>query len=230
MDNCTIGLIGGLNPEYDTWYYSKLTAEAKTRVILMSVDRSRLEPAVRKHRWKELTELMSEASLALEQVHPDIILLCCDAANNVCTQIEKNISTPILSAARTAAEELRARHIRRVGIIGPDYISHGQVYEQACSSYGLSCSLPNEHEFHLIEQVLHTDLFDGYSQNACQALMKHVFSRFAEEGVQALICTNPEFTLYEHLCPEGISVFSNDLLHVQGCRRYLLTRENVVPA
>ena len=83
-----------------------------------SFDFGEIEALQHAGRWDDATALMIEAAQRLERGGADFFLICTNTMHRMADQVQAAVQIPLLHIADPTAERIKARGIKRVGLLG----------------------------------------------------------------------------------------------------------------
>ena len=121
----TIGMIGGMSWESSAIYYRMVNEAVKERrgghhsadTQMYSVDFAPIKRLQHEGRWEETAAPLARAARKVEQGGADFVVLCTNTMHKMTDAITEVVSIPLLHIAGATAEEIKARGIKRVGLL-----------------------------------------------------------------------------------------------------------------
>jgi len=146
----TIGLLGGMSWESTAEYYrllNELTRERlgglhSTPCVLYSVDFARIEQLQASGNWDEAGRLLAEAAVAVQAAGADMLLLCTNTMHKVADQVAAAVRIPFVHLADTTADAVRAKGLRRIGLLGTAFTMEEDFYRGRLAAHGLDVFVP----------------------------------------------------------------------------------------
>ena len=166
----TIGLIGGMSWESSLVYYRFINQGVKARLgglhsakcIMYSVDFAEIEPLQHEGKWAEAADKMIEAARHVEDGGADFIVLCTNTMHKTANGVEEHVSIPLLHIADATAENIKAKGIGKVGLLGTRFTMEDDFYKGRLSEkHGLEVIVPSQNEQDLIHGVIYDELCLG---------------------------------------------------------------------
>ncbi|MGF1499750.1 MAG: aspartate/glutamate racemase family protein [Elainellaceae cyanobacterium] len=93
-----------------------------------------LEVLQYQNRWAEAAELFIAAAQSLERAGADFVVLCANTTHKLADDIRASVQILLLHIADATAEPIRARGIRKIGLLGTRFTMEqdlGAVYLKA---------------------------------------------------------------------------------------------------
>lgn len=164
----TIGMLGGMSWESTASYYRALNEGVKSalgglhsaKICMVSVDFDVIEKLQHGGDWDKTGAILSAAAKSVEAGGADFLLICTNTMHKVASQIEQNISIPILHIADATATHLQEDNISCVGLLGTRFTMEQDFYKgRLTDKFGIQVIVPNEGE----RTVVHDVIYDGKS-------------------------------------------------------------------
>lgn len=133
----TIGMIGGMSWESSAIYYWMVNEAVKERLgghhsadtLMYSVDFAPIKRLQHEGRWEETAASLAEAARRVEQGGADFIVLCTNTMHRMADAITEAVSIPLLHIIDATAEEIKARGIKRVGLLATRFTMVRDFYK-----------------------------------------------------------------------------------------------------
>ncbi|MFD9792988.1 aspartate/glutamate racemase family protein [Streptomyces sp. NPDC059070] len=220
----TIGLIGGMSWESSAEYYRLLNELVRERLgglhsarcLLHSVDFAEIEEFQRAGEWERAGEVLAAAAKGLEAAGADLVLICTNTMHKVAGQVSAAVSVPLLHLGDATAGAVRARGVRRVGLLGTAFTMEQDFYRDRLRSHGLDVLTPAAADRALVHRVIYEELCLGVVREESRAAYREVIARLVAEGAGGVIlgCTEIELLIrQEHV---SVPVFPTTRLHAEA--------------
>ncbi|MFJ6604872.1 aspartate/glutamate racemase family protein [Streptomyces lydicus] len=220
----TIGLLGGMSWESTAEYYrllNELTRERlgglhSARCVLYSVDFAEIERLQAEGRWEQAAEVLAEAARALESAGVDMLLLCTNTMHKVADEVAAAVSVPLLHLADTTAEAVRARGLRRVGLLGTAFTMEQDFYRGRLERHGLTVLVPDAAARSTVHRVIYEELCLGVVREESRAAYRAVIDELVAAGAEGIVlgCTEIELLIGPEHSP--VPVFPTTRLHAEA--------------
>ncbi len=196
----TIGLIGGMSWESSIEYYRLVNELVRERLggmhsadcVMYSVDFAEIEPLQSQGKWDEAARVMIEVARRMEAAGADFLVLCTNTMHKVADDVERRIGIPLLHIADAAAEEVRARGLRSVGLLGTRFTMEQDFYrDRLADRHGLRVLVPNAEDRAEVDRVIYQELVVGRIREASRARYREVMQRLVADGARGIVlgCT-----------------------------------------
>ncbi|MFI9358046.1 aspartate/glutamate racemase family protein [Streptomyces lydicus] len=220
----TIGLLGGMSWESTAEYYrllNELTRERlgglhSARCVLYSVDFAEIERLQAEGRWEQAAEILAEAAGALEAAGVDMLLLCTNTMHKVADEVAAAVSVPLLHLADTTAEAVRARGLRRVGLLGTAFTMEQDFYRGRLERHGLDVLVPDAAARSTVHRVIYEELCLGVVREESRTAYRAVIDDLVAAGAEGIVlgCTEIELLIGPEHSP--VPVFPTTRLHAEA--------------
>ncbi|WHM38400.1 aspartate/glutamate racemase family protein [Streptomyces sp. BPTC-684] len=221
----TIGLIGGMSWESSAEYYRLLNELVRERLgglhsarcVLHSVDFAEIEEFQRAGEWERAGDVLAAAAKGLEAAGADLVLICTNTMHKVADQVAAAVSVPLLHLGDATAEAVRARGIRRVGLLGTAFTMEQDFYRDRLRAHGLDVIIPDADDRALVHRVIYEELCLGVVRDESRVAYQDVIARLVEEGgAEGVIlgCTEIELLIRQEHSP--VPVFPTTRLHAEA--------------
>lgn len=219
----TIGLIGGMSWESTVTYYQIINEEIKNRlgglhsakVILNSVEFDEIEKCQSSGNWKKSGEILGKAAQGLEAAGADFILICTNTMHKVAPQIASMVHIPIIHIADATAEELKNRHIQKVGLLGTKYTMTQDFYKQKLIDRGIEVIIPEETDIDVINNIIFSELCVGQIKEESREKFLKIIDSLRCMGADGVILGCTEIGLLIHQSNSSIPVFDTTMIHAK---------------
>ncbi|AOP47845.1 aspartate/glutamate racemase family protein [Streptomyces lydicus] len=220
----TIGLLGGMSWESTAEYYrllNELTRERlgglhSARCVLYSVDFAEIERLQAEGRWEQAAEILAEAAGALESAGVDMLLICTNTMHKVADEVAAAVSVPLLHLADTTAEAVRARGLRRIGLLGTAFTMEQDFYRGRLERHGLTVLVPDAAARGTVHRVIYEELCLGVVREESRAAYRAVIDDLVAAGAEGIVlgCTEIELLIGPEHSP--VPVFPTTRLHAEA--------------
>lgn len=121
----TIGMLGGMSWESTASYYKAINEGVKSelgglhsaKICLYSVNFDEIEKLQHQGKWDETALILVEAAKSVEAGGADFLIICTNTMHKVASEIESNVSIPILHIADATANKLVIDGIKKLACL-----------------------------------------------------------------------------------------------------------------
>ncbi|HEY8464617.1 MAG TPA: aspartate/glutamate racemase family protein [Bacillota bacterium] len=217
----TIGLLGGMSWESTVEYYRLINEAVKSRCgglhsakcLLYSVDFEEIEYYQRTDNWDKAAQVLAGAAQSLEKGGADFIILCTNTMHKVFSEIQRSIRIPMLHIADATANEIKARGIKQVGLLGTRYTMEQDFYKSRLEQVGINVLIPEENERKIVNKVIYEELCLGKILQASKEDYQRIILGLEAKGAEGVIlgCTEIGLLIKQEDLP--IPLFDTTRIH-----------------
>jgi aspartate racemase len=227
----TIGLIGGMSWESSIEYYqivnqavrSKLGGLHSAKCVMYSVDFAEMEPLQHQARWNEATQLLITAARSVEKGGADFIILCTNTMHKVADEVQNQIDIPILHIADATAESVKARGMKKVGLLGTKFTMEEDFYKgRLIQKHNLEIVVPIAAAREVVHRVIYDELCIGEINPSSKIEYLEIIGRLAKEGAEGIILGCTEIGLLVKEEDSRIPLFDTTRIHAIAAVEYAL--------
>ncbi|MEU8042425.1 aspartate/glutamate racemase family protein [Streptosporangium sp. NPDC049078] len=226
----TIGLIGGLSWESTVIYYQIINQRVRERLggshsansLIWSVDYTTVEDLVFADRWDEVSTLLAEAGGKLEDLGAEVLLVCSNTFSRVSDDVARAASVPVLHIADAVGAEIRARGMRKVGLLGTRFTTEQPFYRERLAAHGLDVVVPRREQRELVHRVIFEELVRGVLRESSRDEYARVIADLAAEGAEGVVlgCTEIELLITEK--DTAVPLLPSARLHAEAAAGFAL--------
>ncbi|WP_046758034.1 aspartate/glutamate racemase family protein [Kordia jejudonensis] len=217
----TIGLIGGITWQSTILYYEVLNTLAAKRLggkhsaksIIHTVQFEDIHTLQAKGRWDLLNDLMIQAAKSLENAGADCILICANTMHLTIDAVRANVSIPVIHIAEATAEQIIAKEIETVALLGTKYTMEKDFYKDILASFGIQTLIPNANDRDEIHRIIYDELSKGELNPASKQRYLEVIDRMQQAGAEGIILGCTEIPLLIKQEDVAIPVFDTTTIH-----------------
>ena len=205
----TIGLIGGTGWISSAEYYRlineginrKLGGQEFARCILYSLNYGDIERYSAEKNEDAIFRMMQDAAFHLVSSGAEVLAICANTAHMYYDSLNASVDRPILHIAAATAENIVARNINKVGLLGTLKTMEGQFYQEVLGKFGIQTLVPKKEERTFINDVIFNELFFADFQEESRNKFLQIIQRLVDRGAEGIIlgCTEiPLLIQQEH--------------------------------
>ncbi|MEW9548909.1 aspartate/glutamate racemase family protein [Nonomuraea sp. NPDC050783] len=226
-----IGLIGGLSWESTVIYYQVVNQRVRERLggshsansLIWSVDYTTVEDLAFAGRWDEVAALLSGAGRKLQDLGAEVLLVCSNTFSRVSDDVARAVSVPVLHIADTVGAAVRARGLRRVGLLGTRFTMEQPFYRDRLAAHGFDVVVPGREQRELVHRVIFDELVRGVLSDSSRDVYARIIADLAADGAEAVIlgCTEIELLISEK--DTAVPLLPSARLHAEAAADFVLT-------
>ena len=227
----TIGLVGGMSWESTLEYYRVINQYTKERlggfhsakVVLYSVDFAEVESQQHEGRWDDLTRLMIDAAQRVERAGAEVLVICTNTMHKMADDVQGKIRIPILHIVDAAAEAIKSRSIKKVGLLGTRFTMEQDFYKQRLiRNHGLEVIIPEKKEREAIHRILYNELCLGEIKEQSEGTFRAIIAGLKARGAQGIVLGCTEIPILVSQDDYRIPLFDTTTLHARAAVDFAL--------
>ena len=227
----TIGMIGGMSWESSLEYYrivnervaSRLGGVHSAKSLMISVDFAEVETLQREGRWEEATQMMVEAAQSLQLGGADFIVICTNTMPKMAEDVAASVSIPLLHIADATAEQIVARGLKRIGLLGTRFTMEEEFYKGRLEKkFALDVLTPEKADRDIVHRVIYEELVLGKIEPASKAEYLRIIKDLQARGAEGIILGCTEIGLLVKQADCNLPLFDTTLLHAEAAVEFAL--------
>ncbi len=219
----TLGLIGGMSWESTVPYYRLINQTVKqqlgglhsARLILYSVDFAEIERLQMSGDWDTAGQVLADAGRALRAGGAELLVICTNTMHKVADAVEAASGLPLLHIADATANEIRARGLQRVGLLGTRFTMEQDFYRQRLVGHGLEVLVPEADDRGIVHRVIYDELCLGQVRDDSRAEYRRIIADLVARGAQGVILGCTEIGLLVGDDDASVPLFDTAALHAR---------------
>jgi len=218
----TIGLLGGMSWESTETYYREINEGIRARlgglhsakICLYSMDFDEIEKLQLTGNWEETAVILSQAAKRVEAGGADFLVICTNTMHKVVPEIEANIKIPVLHIADATAEQIIAKGISKVSLLGTKFTMEQDFYKGRLSEkHGVDVIIPETAGRELVHKVIYSELCLGTISEQSREEYVRIIESLAEQGAEAVILGCTEIALLVQQQHTHVPLFDTTSIH-----------------
>ena len=226
----TIGLIGGMSWESTITYYQLLNEAAKdvlgglhsAKILLYSVDFFEIEALMSRGDWDAAADLLGGVAERLQRAGADFVLICTNTLHKVAPEVQARITVPLVHIAEAAADELLAKGIRRVALLGTKYTMTQEFYRDKLVNRGIEVLIPEGDDIDLVNRVIFEELCLGIVKPESKAEYLRVIKALQLRGAEGVLLGCTELGLIVSQEDVALPLFDTTVIHAKKAAQLAL--------
>lgn len=226
----TIGLIGGMSWESTITYYQLLNEAAKdtlgglhsAKILLYSVDFFEIEALMSRGDWDAAANLLGGVAERLQRAGADFVLICTNTLHKVAPEVQARITIPLVHIAEAAADELLAKGIRRVALLGTKYTMTQEFYRDKLTNRGIEVLIPEGDDIDMVNRVIFDELCLGIVKPESKAEYLRVINELRLRGAEGVLLGCTELGLIVSQEDVALPLFDTTVIHAKKAAQLAL--------
>ena len=219
-----IGLVGGTGPESTLMYYKILNSEIDRitegrempDIAIESVNFTRAWNNVTEGRYDLLADYLLEKLECLDRSGSEVISLTAVTMHVVYDDLAKRFNKPIVSIPRVVADEISAKGIKRIGLLGTIFTMEKDYMKKDLIESDIEVFVPNDEERQLVAKRIYEELERGIVKEETLKELTDIITRMKnDDGIEGVIlgCTELPMILNSDNCP--VECFDAVEIHIR---------------
>lgn len=220
----TIGMLGGMSWESTASYYKAINEGVKTelgglssaKICLYSVNFDEIEKLQHQGKWDETALILAEAAKSVEAGGADFLIICTNTMHKVASEIESNVSIPILHIADATANKLVIDGIKKVGLLGTRFTMEQDFYKsRLVDKFGIEVIVPAENDRVVVHNIIYDELCRGVINSDSKEEYLRIVKRLHEQGAEAVILGCTEIALLIQQVHTEVPLYDTTEIHAE---------------
>jgi len=227
----TIGLLGGMSWESSIEYYRIINETVRARLgglhsaksVMFSVDFADIERFQHSGQWDRATNMLIEAARAIELAGADFLVICTNTMHKMADEVCKAIGIPLLHIADPTAEQIKAKGLRTVGLLGTEFTMEGDFYKgRLAEVHGLQVVIPTPADRNTTNRVIYEELVVGKIVPESKTRYRRIIADLVRHGAQGVILGCTEIGLLIGQEDSPVPLFDTARIHAAAAVDYAL--------
>jgi len=227
----TVGIIGGIGPEYTIEYYRLIVSSYLDydkhgnypQIIINSINMKTMLDLIGENKLTEVAEYLVAEIHKLAKAGADFALLASNTPHIVYDRINKISPLPFVSIVEATCDEVKKKGLKRVGLFGTKFTMQSGFYNQIFSKNNIAVIVPEEREQQYIHDKYMGELVKGVIRDETKNALLNIIDNLKDNNdIEGLILGGTElpFILKETDARE-IPFFDTTKIHVESIMKRL---------
>ena len=218
----TIGMLGGMSWESTASYYKSINEGIKAelgglssaKICLYSVNFEEIEKLQHQGRWNETALILTQAAKAVEAGGADFLIICTNTMHKVASEIEAEISIPILHIADATAKKLVSDGVKKVGLLGTRFTMEQDFYKSRLTDkFEIEVIVPNADSQTIAHNIIYDELCRGIITATSREKYLNIINELYKSGAEAVILGCTEIALLVQQQHTNIPLYDTTEIH-----------------
>jgi aspartate racemase len=231
----TIGMIGGMSWESSIEYYRLVNEEVKRQLgglhsaqcLMYSVDFEEIERYQHQGDWGKATDVMIDAAQRLERGGADFVVICTNTMHKMADEVKAAINIPLLHIVDAAAQAVKSKGIRKVGLLGTRFTMEGDFYGGRLKAHGLDVVIPDLPDREIVHQIIYQELVLGKIQTSSRDEFRRIIQTLQQNGTEGIVLGCTEIGLLVKQEDNILPVFDTTVVHALAAVDVALGNKNI---
>ncbi len=196
----TIGMIGGMSWTSSVEYYriinrtvqEKLGGSSSARLVMFSVDFAEHLAIHERGGWDAVADEVIDIARRLQDAGADFLIMAVNTVHMVADRVEAAVDLPLLHIADAAAEAIKSKGLRKVGLLGTKYTMCEDFYRvRLKEKHGIDVVIPGEEDIERINTIIFEELVREKFLDGSRDLCLGMIDKLVAEGAEGIVlgCT-----------------------------------------
>lgn len=196
----TIWIIGWMSWESSLEYYRLINEKVKeelwwlhsAKLILNSLDFAEIEKLQHENKWKELTQIMTDAATSLEKAGADMILIWTNTMHKMANEVQNSISIPLIHIADSTAEMVKKQNLHKVALLWTKFTMEEDFYKWRLEEkHWLEVIIPDTEDREIIHNIIYNELCLWKIDDSSKQKYITIINKLIQSGAEWIIlwCT-----------------------------------------
>jgi len=170
--------------------------------------------------WLNSDKILIDAANTLEKGGADFIVICCNTAHILADEIQKNVKIPILHIADATADKIKAKKIKKVGLLGTKFTMNEDFYKGRLErKHGLKVIVPTEREKEIVHGGIN-NVIQGKTNPDMKKQFVGIINTLVKNGAEAVILGCTEIPLIVSQKDVKVMLFDTARIHAESAAEY----------
>lgn len=169
-----------------------------------------------KNDWDKNLELITEASIKLQNGGANAIVLCANTMHLIVDRLQEKINIPIIHIATATANAIKAQGIKKIGMLGTRFTMERDFFRLKLADEGIEMIIPEEDDRGFIHFTIFEELGRGIFTWETKQRYLSIMQRLMASGAEGIIAGCTEIPLL--IKPEEVNfpLFDTLALHAKA--------------
>ena len=226
-----LGLLGGMSWESTQPYYARINQQVQARLgggasaelLLWSANFAEIEALQHADAWDALGEKLGTAARGLAAAGAEHLVLCTNTMHCLADAITAASGLPLLHIAEPTGQALRARGVRRVGLLGTRFTMEQTFYTSRLKEiFGIEVVTPNAQQRDTVHNIIYEQLCKGVICAESREAYINVINDLAAQGAEGVILGCTEIALLVQQPHTTVRLYDTTAIHAKRAVEFIL--------
>ncbi len=226
-----IGLIGGLTYVSTIEYYRYLNELSNERlggaetveIIMYSVNFAEIKTLTEADDWKALSALVSRLAQIIENSDAACLLIGANTMHKIADEVQSKIKIPVIHIAEAVAKTVKAKGLRKVGLLGTRYTMQLGFYTDHLAKHGIETIIPEQPDVDFLNYTIYNEFSQNLFLPETKARYLEIISKLKVGGAEGIVlgCTEIPSLINQSDC--DLPLFDTVKIHSKAGVDYVLS-------
>jgi len=225
-----IGLLGGMSWESTAHYYRIINEEVRNRlgglhsakVVLYSVDFAHIAGLQSKGDWRGATQVLCDAAKGMDAAGAECLVICTNTMHKVADEVCSAVPIPLIHIADVTAKCIKAKGVRRVGLLATRFTMEQDFYRQRLARHGLDVVIPVSSDREIVHRVIYEELCRGAILDESRQHYRRIIEEMVRDGVEGVILGCTEIGILLSAEDSSVPLFDTTRIHAEAAVAFAL--------
>lgn len=225
-----IGLLGGMSWESTAHYYRIINEEVRNRlgglhsakVVLYSVDFAYIAGLQSNGDWRGAAQALCDAAKAMDAAGAECLVICTNTMHKVADEVSLAVPIPLIHIADVTAECIKAKGVRRVGLLATRFTMEQEFYRQRLARHGLEVVIPGSSDREIVHRVIYEELCRGAILDESRQHYRRIIEEMVRDGVEGVILGCTEIGILLSAEDSSVPLFDTTRIHAEAAVAFAL--------
>lgn len=233
----TIGILGGMGPVATAYFYKKIIEYAQKKhnlfedyefpkILIYNLPLFGLtEEGINKKNISLARKQLQEAAKSLEKTGADFLVIPCNTVHYFISDIEKEISIPIIDIREEVAKKIAKSGLEKIGICATNSSVNWNIFEKNFNYFGIKTYFPEKKERKIVSSVI-MRVSKNLNDNKDKIALEKIALSFKKKGMKGMLlgCTELPIALdYKNI--GDFSIFNSSSILAEAAIDYSITKK-----
>lgn len=227
MHRKKVGIIGGLGYASTLEYYRGIVEESVRytnsneypELVITSLNMTEIVALIEKQSFEQLTQRLCKAVQELKNAGADFAVIASNTPHVVFDRLSEISVLPLISIVNVAVDAVLRCGYKNILLTGTAFTMKNGFYKNRLENHGIKCSVPNELDIEVINNIIFPDLENGIITQEHKQKFTALCEKYVAAGVQAVILGCTELPLLIQDGDISVPIINTMKLHVDAVVR-----------
>lgn len=219
-----LGLIGGTSWVSTQDYYKLINEGINEKLgdlnfaecIIYSLNYQLIKQNSDANAWDKNLELIADAALKLQNGGAHAILLCANTMHLVADELQERIDIPILHIAAATANTVKAKGIKKIGMLGTRMTMERDFYKVKLAEAGIEMLIPDDDDRGFIHYTIFEEFGRGIFSWETKQRYLGIMQKLLAAGAEGIIAGCTEIPMFIRQDEVDFPLFDTLALHAKA--------------
>jgi len=226
----TIGMLGGTGWVSTIEYYRIINETVNERLggnnfakcIIYSLNQGEILDFHNNNDLDGIKKLVDDAIQKLVLAGSEMIIVGANTLHMFASEIEKSINIPLINIASATADQILAKNLKKVGLIGTITTMNRDFYKAKLGESGIEVIVPNDEDKEFIHRSIHEELVMDKFYDLTAIGFLEILQKLKDQGAEGIVLGCTEISLLIKQDDVNIPIFDTTRIHANAAVEFAL--------